>query len=73
MPNIFDANLPKTPANYAALSPLAFIERSAEVYPDKLAVVHGSLRRTWLEVFTRCRQLASALEKHTLAKAIRWP
>jgi fatty-acyl-CoA synthase len=68
MPNIFDVDLQKTPANYAALSPLAFIERSAEVYPDKLAVVHGNLRLTWLEVFTRCRQLASALEKHGIGK-----
>jgi fatty-acyl-CoA synthase len=68
MSNIFDVDLQKTPANYAALSPLAFIQRSAEVYPDKLAVVHGNLRRTWLEVFTRCRQLASALEKHGICK-----
>ena len=56
MPNIFDTDLPKTAANYAAQSPLAFIERTAEVYPDKLAVVHGNLRQTWLETFTRCRQ-----------------
>jgi fatty-acyl-CoA synthase len=68
MSNIFDVDLQKTPANYAALSPLAFIQRSAEVYPDKLAVVHGNLRRTWLEVFTRCCQLASALEKHGIGK-----
>ena len=68
MPNIFDTGLPKTPANYAAQSPLAFIERTAEVYPDRLAVVHGSLSRTWAETFTRCRQLASALEKHGIGK-----
>ena len=68
MPTIFDTDLPKTPANYAAQSPLAFIERTAEVYPDKLAVVHGNLRRTWLDTFTRCRQLASALEKHGIGK-----
>ena len=68
MPNIFDTDLPKTTANYAAQSPLAFIERTAEVYPDKLAVIHGNLRRTWLETFTRCRQLASALEKHGIVK-----
>ena len=65
---IFDTDLPKTSANYAAQSPLAFIERTAEVYPDRLAVVHGSLRQTWLETFTRCRQLASALEKHGVGK-----
>jgi fatty-acyl-CoA synthase len=68
MPTIFDADLPKTPANYAAQSPLAFIERTAAVYPDKLAVVHGDLRQTWRETFTRCRQLASALEKHGIGK-----
>ncbi len=68
MPNIFDTDLPKTAANYAALSPLAFIERTAEVYPERLAVVHGDLRRSWAEVFARCRQLASALEKHGIGK-----
>ena len=68
MPSIFDADLPKTSANYAAQSPLAFIERTAEVYPEKLAVVHGSLHRSWLETFTRCRQLASALKKHGIRK-----
>ncbi len=65
---IFDTDLPKNAANYAAQSPLAFIERAAEVYPDKLAVVHGSLRQTWLDTFTRCRRLASALEKHGVRK-----
>ncbi len=68
MPSIFDQDLPRNAANYAAQSPLAFIERTAEVYPDRLAVVHGNLRRTWLETFTRCRQLASALEKHGIGK-----
>ena len=63
MPSIFDQNLPRVEANYAALSPLSFIERTAEVYPQRLAVVHGALRRNWAEVFTRCRQLASALQK----------
>ena len=68
MPTIFDTDLPKTPANYAALSPLAFIERTAEVYPERLAVVHGDLRRNWAEVFARCRQLASALTRHGIGK-----
>ncbi len=68
MTHIFDTDLPKTAANYAAQSPLAFIERTAEVYPNRLAVVHGNLRQSWLETFTRCRQLASALEKHGIGK-----
>ena len=61
MPGIFDQDLPRNEANFAPLSPLSFIERAAEVYPERLAVVHGELRRTWGEVYARCRQLASAL------------
>ncbi|MES2510768.1 MAG: acyl-CoA synthetase [Pseudomonadota bacterium] len=68
MPNIYEQDLPQAEANYAALSPLSFIERTAEVYPHRLAVVHGDLRRNWSEVFTRCRQLASALEQHGVGK-----
>ena len=63
MSSIFDQHLARADANYAALSPLSFIERTAEVYPQRLAVVHGELRRNWAEVFDRCRRLASALLK----------
>ncbi|NML84865.1 acyl-CoA synthetase [Polaromonas sp.] len=68
MTSIFDQDLPRNEANYAALSPLSFIERTAEVYPNRLAIVHGDLRRNWAEVFTRCRQLASALQRHGIVK-----
>lgn len=72
MTSIFDQDLPQTPANYAAISPLSFIERSAQVYPQRLAVIHGSgpqaLRRNWSELYTRCRQLASALSRSGIGK-----
>jgi fatty-acyl-CoA synthase len=68
MPGIFDQDLPRSEANFAPLSPLSFVERAAEVYPDQPAVVHGGLRRTWGEVDARCRQLASALVKRGIAK-----
>ena len=68
MPNIYDQALPRTEANFAPLSPLSFIERTAEVYPDRLAVVHGDLRRSWLELYTRCRRLASALSRRGVRK-----
>ncbi len=68
MSSIFDQDLPRNEANFAALSPLSFLERAAEVYPQRLAVVHGDLRRNWAEVFTRCRQLASALQRHGIVK-----
>jgi fatty-acyl-CoA synthase len=68
MTSIFDQDLPRNPANFAPLSPLSFIERAAEVYPQRLAVIHGDLRRSWSEVYTRCRQLASALAKSGIGK-----
>ena len=68
MPSIFDQDLAPNAANFAALSPLSFIQRSAEVYPQRLAVVHGSLRRSWAEVFTRCCLLASALQRHGIGR-----
>jgi fatty-acyl-CoA synthase len=68
MTSIFDQDLPRNPANFAPLSPLSFIERAAEVYPQRLAVVHGDLRRTWSDVYTRCRRLASALSRHGVGK-----
>ncbi len=68
MSHIFDQDLPRNAANHAPLSPLSFIQRTAEVYPGRLAVVHGGLRRSWAEVFTRCRQLASALQQRGIGK-----
>jgi fatty-acyl-CoA synthase len=63
MPTIFDQDLPRNEANFTPLSPLSFLERTAQVYPERLAVVHGELRRSWAEVYARCRQLASALQQ----------
>jgi fatty-acyl-CoA synthase len=65
---IYDHDLGRTVANFAPLTPLAFIERAAEIYPGRLAVVHGDLRRTWSEVYARCRQLASALQARGIGK-----
>ncbi|NBC33795.1 MAG: AMP-binding protein [Alphaproteobacteria bacterium] len=61
--NPYEIDLDRNPANYVPLSPLTFVRRSAEVFPDYTAVIHGPIRRTWAETFTRCRRLASALEK----------
>ncbi|MBT2773185.1 acyl-CoA synthetase [Halomonas sp. ISL-60] len=63
MTSIFEQGLPKTVANHVALSPLTFIERSASIYPDYPAIVHGGTRRSWNDTWTRCRQLASALKR----------
>ena len=68
MTNIFEQGLPRNEANHAPLTPLSFLERTAQVYPDRTAVIHGALRRTWGDVYRRCRQLASALVRHGVAK-----
>ncbi|MDR6860963.1 acyl-CoA synthetase [Variovorax guangxiensis] len=68
MKSIFDKDLPQTPANHTPLTPITFLERSAEVYPHHLAVVHGAVRRTWAETYERCKRLASALRLRGLGR-----
>ncbi len=59
--NAYDVGLDRNSANHVALSPLSFLERAAYVYPQRDAVVHGSVRHSWAQTYRRCRQLASAL------------
>jgi fatty-acyl-CoA synthase len=61
--NPYQTGLDKNQANYVALTPLSFIDRSAYVYPDRTAVIHGRRRYTWKETYARCRRLASALAR----------
>ena len=60
----YEAGLDKTAANYAPLTPLSFMERSASVFPDHPAVVHGDRVYTWKQSYERARRLASALSLH---------
>ena len=59
--NPYEVGLEKTAANYVPLSPIGFLLRSAAVYPNRPAVVHGERRYSWREVLERCHRLASAL------------
>ena len=68
MPNIYAQDLPQNDANFAALTPLLYLERSARVYPERVAIVHGALRQTWSQTYARCRQLASALQQRGIGK-----
>ena len=68
MTNPYARDLDKNAANYTPLSPLSFLERTAAVYPDRIGVVHGGLKRTWREIYRRSRRLASALAKHGIGK-----
>jgi len=64
MANIYEQGLGRNSANFTPITPLLFLERSAEVYPNRVAVIHGKLRQTWMQTYERCRRLASALQKH---------
>ncbi len=68
MRNPYSSGLERNAANFAPLTPLDFLARSAAVFPDRLAVVHGARRYTWREVYERCRRLASALRQHGIGK-----
>ena len=68
MTSKYDQDLPRNEANHAPLSPLSFIERAAQVYPERLAIVHGALRQTWGQTYERCRRLASSLRRAGIGK-----
>jgi len=59
----FERDLPRHAANYAPLSPLSFIARTAYVWPERVAVIHGARRYTWRQAYDRSRRLASALAR----------
>ena len=61
MPSIYEQDLDKTPANFAALSPVSFLERSADISPDLTAVIHGQRCYSWAQVRERSARLANAL------------
>ena len=57
----YETGLGKNPANYQALTPLNFLQRSAAVYPDRIAWIHGQGRANYRKFERRCRRLGSAL------------
>jgi len=68
MTQMFEAGLGRRDANYVPLTPIDFLVRAAEVYGERLAIVHGDVRRTWGETHTRAKQLASALAQAGVAR-----
>ncbi|KAF5273730.1 hypothetical protein FQR65_LT17103 [Abscondita terminalis] len=60
--------LPRTPANFVALSPLRYLERAAYIYPDQDAIVHGQRHISWRETYQRCRQFAHQLRNLGIEK-----
>ena len=66
--NPYNTDLDRNPANHQPLTPLTFLERAATVFPDHIAIVHGSLRRSYAEFYRRSRQLGSALSARGIGR-----
>ena len=68
MATIYDRDLERNEANYASLTPLSFIARTAYIWPNRTSAIHGERRFTWAETYARSRRLASALAAAGIAK-----
>jgi fatty-acyl-CoA synthase len=68
MTNIFDQDLDPNSANFSALSPVSFVERSAEIFGDLSSVVHGHRKYTWAQTRDRSARLATALQSLGVAR-----
>ncbi len=61
--NHFEQGMQKNDANFVPLTPLSFLDRIKDVYPDYEALIYGSRKYTWKQVYERCTRFASALTK----------
>ncbi len=59
----YSTGLQKSAANFLPLTPLRFLDRTADVYPDRIAIIHGAATQTWAQTRERCYRLASALTR----------
>jgi fatty-acyl-CoA synthase len=66
--NAYAQGLDRNAANYTPLTPVSFLAKAAAVYPDRIAVIHGKVRRTWRETYERSRRLASALARRGITR-----
>ncbi|ORE98231.1 acyl-CoA synthetase [Aurantimonas sp. 22II-16-19i] len=65
---IYDEHLGRNAANHQPLTPLSYLSRAAEIHPDRIAIVHGSLRRSYRDFYARSRRLASALSQRGIGR-----
>ena len=64
----YERDLDRNAANFQPLTPLTFLERAAAVFPDRLAIAHGSLKRNYSDFHARSKKLASALAKRGIVR-----
>src|ERR1700679_2943418 len=68
MPTPYETDLGRNAANFQPLTPLSFLARAAEVYPDQTAIIHGNRTWTYRQFYARARQFASALSKRGIKR-----
>ena len=68
MSDMYNANLDRNDANFTPLSPLSFLKRTAEIYPNKKSIIHGQRQYTWQKTYERSCQLANALSAQGIGK-----
>ena len=68
MPTPYDTNLDRNAANFQPLTPLSFLARAADVYPDATAIIHGARSWNYRQFYSRARQLASALARRGIKR-----
>jgi fatty-acyl-CoA synthase len=64
----YDTDLDKNPANYQPLTPLSYLERAAAVFPDQVAIIHGTRRTSYRDFHARAKKLGSALAKRGISR-----
>ena len=64
----YDQNLEKNKANFVPLTPLSFLQRAKDIYPNYEAIVYEDRKYTWRQVYKRATKFASALEKIGITK-----
>ena len=64
----YDIDLDRNPANFQPLTPLSFLERAASIFPDRTAIIHGRLHRSYADFYARARRLAGALAKRGIKR-----
>jgi fatty-acyl-CoA synthase len=68
MPTPYDIDLGRNAANFQPLTPLSFLARAGEVYPDATAIIHGARSWTYRQFYSRAKQLASALARRGIKR-----
>ena len=64
----FSEGLERRPSNFQPLTPLSQLRRAAEVFPERVAIIHGETRATYAEFYARARRLASALRGYGIGR-----